>query len=171
LLPIAFVGQDFGVSLFETGRSAIQRQLVRLPKPILSVITGIIAGGLIGAAILGGTTYLDQRCGFLGCGKDWAMLAGLVGLFYGALVGAVTGVVIGLGSFNGWLSAGAGATIGSVITILLFIKGAAGDPFITAAALLAVPGGALVGLIVFTICGRRRRGPDTKPERRIITFE
>lgn len=120
------------------------------------MITGTIAGGLVGAAILGGTTYLDKRCGFLGCGKDWAVLAAYVGLFYGSLTGAVIGVIIGLRSLGGWLGTGAGAAIGSVVTIVLFIMGAAGDPLITIAGLLAIPGGALVGLIVFTL-GRMRR--------------
>ena len=142
---------------------------MRLAKPILSVITGIIAGGLIGAAILGGTTYLDERCGLLGCGKDWAVLAAYVGLFYGSLTGAVIGVIIGLSSYNGWLSASVGAAIGSVVTIVLFMMGAAGDPFITIAALLAIPGGALVGLIVFSLCGRTRGSSGTESQRRIVT--
>ena len=143
---------------------------MKLKKTILTGLTGIIAGGLIGAAILGGTTYLDERFGLLGCGKDWAVLAAYVGLFYGSLTGAVIGVIIGLSSFNGWLSVSAGAAIGSVVTLVLFIMGAAGDPLITIGALLAIPGGALVGLIVFTLCGRTRGSSGTKPESRIVNF-
>lgn len=93
-------------------------------------------------------TYLDDSCGFLGCARDWTPLAVYMGIMLGGAPGAVIGSVVGIANFDRLKSMGIGALIGLIIAIILFGMGAYGDEMVSALAILSIPGGALVGLIV-----------------------
>ena len=65
----------------------------------------------------------------------------------GRLPGAIIGVTVGAASAHKTISFIVGAAIGSIITIVLFLMGAAGDDVVNAWAILSIPAGGFVGLI------------------------
>jgi hypothetical protein len=127
--------------------------MVRLLKSILGFVIGTICGAVVGAAMLAIPTYLDNRCGFLGCSKDWTPIAIYFGVILGALPGAVIGFIVGVGCLNKPVGAAVGAVIGAIILVILFAMGAAGDALVTGWGLAAIPAAALVGLIVAMLLG------------------
>lgn len=125
----------------------------RLLKVGLGLIVGTICGGVVGAAMLAVPTYFEEGCTVLGCAKDWAIVGLYLGLVLGGIPGAIIGLTVGVASFNKTVSVIVGAAIGSIITIVLFLMGAAGEGLVMAWAILSVPAGALIGLITSTCVG------------------
>ena len=119
-----------------------------LLRTVVGLTVGAICGAILAAVMLGVPTYLDESCGFLGCSRDLTPLAVYMGIICGSGPGAVIGLIVGLGSFNRRKSMGMGALTGLVVAIILFGMGVSFDELVGVVAILSIPGGALVGLIV-----------------------
>lgn len=81
------------------------------------------------------------------------MIGIALGAILGGVPGAIIGVVVGVASSNKAISTALGAFTGSIITLVLFGMGAADDPVVSVWAVLAIPAGALVGLIASIAVG------------------
>jgi len=125
----------------------------RLLKVGLGLIVGTICGGVVGATMLAVPTYFEEGCTILGCAKDWVIVGLYLGLVLGGIPGAIIGLTVSAAAFNKTKSVIVGAAIGSIIAIVLFLMGAAGDGVVTAWAILSVPAGAFIGLITSTCVG------------------
>jgi hypothetical protein len=125
----------------------------RFLKAVAGFVTGAICGATAGAVMLAAPTYLDKSCGFVGCVKDWTPVAIYLGVIAGAVPGAATGFIVGVASLNKLRGAGAGASTGLVILIILLCMGAADDALVIGWGLASIPAGALIGLIVATLPG------------------
>jgi CDP-diglyceride synthetase len=125
----------------------------RLLKSLVGLIIGAICGALVGAAIIAIPTYRSTRCGPLGCERDWTVIGIALGAILGGVPGAIVGLVVGVASPNKAISAAIGAFTGSIITLVVFGMGAADDPMVSVWAILAIPAGALVGLIASVAVG------------------
>ena len=128
----------------------------------LGLVVGTICGGVVGAAMLAVPTYFEGGCSILGCAKERVIIGIYMGLVLGGIPGAVIGLAVGAASFNRKVSVIVGAAIGSIITIVLFIMGAAGDDVVGVLAILSIPVGAFVGLITFSCVGILRAPPEAK---------
>jgi hypothetical protein len=133
----------------------------RLLEPALGLVVGTICGGVIGAAMLAVPTYFQEGCSMLGCAKDWVIVGIYLGLVFGGIAGAIIGVTVCAASSNKTTSVIIGAAIGSIITIVLFLMGAAGEEVVAAWAILSIPAGAIVGLITSTCVGILRVTAET----------
>ena len=125
----------------------------RLLNVGLGLVVGTICGGVVGAAMLAVPTYLEDGCSMLGCAKDWIIIGLYMGLVLGSIPGAIIGITVGAASSNKTKSFAVGAAVGSIITIVLFLMGAAGNGVVTAWAILSMPAGGLVGLITAACVG------------------
>ena len=119
-----------------------------LLRTVVGLIIGAIFGAIVGAVMLAVPTYFDTRCGLLGCGRDWTPIAVFLGSIYGGIPGGVIGAIIGIASANRLKSTVIGAITGLIIAIVLFGMGAFGDPIVSLWAILSIPAGALVGVVV-----------------------
>jgi hypothetical protein len=116
---------------------------------IAGIISGTITGAITGGSMLGIPTYFDNSTGFLGPARSWAPIMFCIGAIAGSIPGAVIGLAIGLMDSSSYLvGLITGSLVGFIITILLFGKGAAGDGIVTLWALLSIPAGGLVGIVV-----------------------
>jgi len=125
----------------------------RLLKIGLGSIVGTICGSLVGMAMLGIPAYFAGECGIRGCTKEWSLIVLYSGVIFGCVVGLVIGLTVGAVSSNKTISAIVGAAIGSIITIVLFLLGAAAEVFVSVLAILSIPAGAFIGLVVSTSLG------------------
>jgi hypothetical protein len=121
---------------------------VKVRKIIVGLIVGAITGAIVGSIMLGVPTYFDNSCGFLGCSRDWTLLAIYIGVFWGGAPGALIGLIVGIASLDRVKSIGIGALAGLIIAIILFATGATQEKLVGVFAVLSIPGGALVGLVV-----------------------
>lgn len=124
----------------------------RLLKAVVGLIIGAICGALAGAIMLGVPASRDTGCGPLGC-MDWTVIGIVLGAILGGVSGAIIGLIVGVASSNKPISTAIGAFTGSIITLVLFGMGAADDPLVSVWAVLAMPVGALVGLIAAVAVG------------------
>ncbi len=115
---------------------------------IVGLIVGAISGAIVGAVMLGVPNYFDDSCDFLGCARDWTPVVVYMGVICGSIPGAVIGLLVGITSVEWLNSVGIGALTGVVIAIVLFFMGARTDELVGVLAVLSIPGGALVGLVV-----------------------
>ena len=107
-------------------------------------------------------TYFKDGCSILGCAKDWVIIGLYIGSVLGGIPGAIIGITVGAASSNKTKSFAVGAAVGSIITILLFLMGAAGNGVVTAWAILSMAAGGLVGLITATCVGILRAPAEAK---------
>jgi hypothetical protein len=135
--------------------------MYRTLKTIVGLIVGAIWGGLIAAMILGVAAYLDDGTPPFG-GKGWVIVGVYMGLVIGGVSGVVIGFAIGILSLNKTKGAGVGALVGSIIMVILFLMGAAGDSVISILAVLSIPAGGMVGLISSTFVGWLRNSEKPK---------
>lgn len=122
----------------------------RAIKIILRTILGAVCAAISGAALLGIPTYLSTESSFLGPESNWALVGAIAGGVLGIVPGALIGFLVAKYQLNKLISLIAGAAVGIIILVWLFINGL--DPFIDDelfyTGLAAIPICALIGLII-----------------------
>ena len=102
-------------------------------------------------------TYFSQGSGFMGPTSSWTGVMAVVGFVYGIVPGAVIGLLAAWLKANKAVGAIIGASVGMIILFIFIALGI--DPhvdtlYFTAGA-LCIPSGAVAGLAVSLITGRK----------------
>jgi len=119
------------------------RTVLRL---IFAIVTGAISGAMLGAGLLGISTYMNITSGWLGTARSWTGVAIYIGAICGVVPGTLIGLVIGITKCNKTVGAWVGAGTGALIALLILMMTSELDQEVRFWGVSAIPLGAVVGL-------------------------
>jgi hypothetical protein len=120
-----------------------------LLRGLVGLIIGAFCGAVVGAIILALPLSPENNCDpVFGCQADWKLLGVYIGSMFGGVAGGVIGLIVGIASSSRLKSMGIGALTALILAIEFFGVGGFIDEQVGPIAILSIPGGAMVGLIV-----------------------
>ena len=118
-----------------------------LLRGLVGLLIGVFCGAVVGAIILALPLRPEDHCDALfGCQADWKLLEVYIGSMCGGVAGGVIGLIVGIASSSRLKSMGIGTLTALILAIEFF--GVGGFIDVDPWAILSIPGGAMVGLIV-----------------------
>ena len=132
-------------------------QVKRSIEFLIGSISGALSGSLVGAAIFALYIFLfhftDESAGVIRMTKGQVLYIGAVsGALYGVIPGSIIGTLVGAFSLTKFRAIVVGIAA-MIVFEVVFMFAMLDEQFLVTAA-IAIPGGALVGLLVHTCCGR-----------------
>ena len=117
-------------------------------RALVGLIIGAFSGAVVGAIILALPLSPEDNCDALfGCIGDWKLWV-FIGSMCGGVAGGVIGLIVGIASSSRLKSMGIGTLTALILAIEFFGVGGFIDEQVGPIAILSIPGGAMVGLIV-----------------------
>jgi hypothetical protein len=114
-----------------------------IKRVIKALLVGACLGALLGALELGAATWFDPRQGYLGSSRPYTLLAMVLGAGIGLFAGALIGLLVGVMRASPGKGALIGLLGGAVLTLAVFASQPAAYDRIVSLAL--IPLGAIVG--------------------------
>jgi hypothetical protein len=112
-------------------------------RVVKSTLVGACLGALVGALELGAATWLDPRQGYLGSSRPYTFLAMVLGAGFGLFAGALIGLMVGVMRANRSVGALIGLLAGAALAAAVFASQP--EAYDRIAALALMPLGAAVG--------------------------
>jgi len=126
------------------------KTIVRL---IIGIFVGAVCGCILGAALLGISTYMNTRSGWLGTERSWTPVAIYIGAICGVVPGTLIGLIVGATKCGKRVGALVGAAVGLPIALYLLIATTELDQEVRAWGVSAIPLGAVVGFAAAAVTG------------------
>ena len=117
-------------------------------RALVGLIIGVFCGAVVGAIMLGVSSNSEDNCALFGCEADWTLLGVYIGTLCGGVAGGVIGLIVGIASSTRRKSMGIGALTALILAINFFGLDGFVDGQVALWAILSIPSGALVGLII-----------------------
>lgn len=133
----------------EAQRYVASKCMNHLLRALVGLLIGVFCGAVVGAIILALPLRPEDNCDALfGCQADWKLLEVYIGSMCGGVAGGVIGLIVGIASSSRLKSMGIGSLTALILAIEFFGVGGFIDDQVAILAILSIPGGAMVGLIV-----------------------